>query len=581
MTTTANTTTAERLLECLVSAGIDYVFANLGTDHVPIIEALAKRRLHGKHSPEFILCPHENIAVHMALGYASATGKGQAVMVHVDAGTANAAMGIHNAARTRVPVLLMAGKSPFAVQGELPGGRDNYVHFVQDPFDIGSLVRPYVKWEYVLMSDCNIGEVTRRAHSVMHTEPCGPAYLVMPREVLAAPATNPDKPFGAAQYGTTQMGGLSASQIENISKRLFESTDPVLVSSYLGRNPLAPPVLEQFCDCFGVRVVEANPTHLNIARDCAWASGFDASKLIGQADTVVLLDTDVPWLPKFAKPRPDATCIQMDVDASKSSFPMWGFGAEVRIQTDSFEALTALIRYAKTHATEDFLRTVQSRKQAIEKQKSEASAATGGLLSQAKESASSDATGVVLKPILQALNKLLSVQDIVVNEAIRNAPVVLGELTRTEPGTYFSNAGGGLGASSGWALGLKLAHPERRVVQIVGDGSFHFCTPTSFYAVSRNRRLPILTIVLNNGGWQAVKEAVLRMYPEGDAFDANKFQANLDSNNTRFSLIAEAFGAKGLEISSMRQVDAVLKEALAVLDAGTSVLIDLKLPPIE
>lgn len=583
MTTTANTTTADRLLECLVSTGIDYVFANLGTDHVPIIEALASRRLHHKKSPEFILCPHENIAVHMALGYASATGKGQAVMVHVDAGTANAAMGIHNAARTRVPVLLMAGKSPFAVQGELPGGRDNYVHFVQDPFDIGSLVRPYVKWEYVLMSDCNIAEVTRRAHSLMHTEPRGPAYMVMPREVLAAPAVHPDKPFGAAQFGTTQMGGLSAIQIEDIAQRLFASTDPVLVTSYLGRNPLAPKVLEQFCECFGVRAVEANPTHLNIDRDCVWASGFDASKLIAQSDTVVLLDTDVPWLPKFAKPKADATCIQMDMDASKSSFPMWGFGAQVRIQTDSFEALTALIRFAEANATPDFQKKVSSRKQAIEQQKEQAMAIANNALAQAALSANANAnaSGVALEPILQALNQLLSAQDIIVNEAIRNAPVVLNALTRTKPGTYFSNAGGGLGASSGWALGLKLAHPERRVVQIVGDGSFHFCTPTSFYAVSRNRHLPVLTIVLNNGGWQAVKEAVLRMYPDGDAFEANKFQASLDSNDTRFALIAEAFGAKGLEINAMSQVDSVLTEALAVLDAGTSVLIDLKLAPIE
>lgn len=573
MTQISTVTTAESLLESLDSVGIKYVFANLGTDHVPIIEALAKRRREGKACPEFVLCPHENIAVHMALGYASATGEGQAVMVHVDAGTANAAMAIHNAARTRVPVLLLAGKSPFAVQGELLGGRDNYVHFMQDPFDIGSLVRPYVKWEYVLMSGCNVGEVTRRAHTVMHTEPCGPAYLVMPREVLSAPCEAPSPRFTQARFGATRPTALSAGATAEIAQRLFDSLSPVLVTSYLGRNPKALAVLGDFCEHYGVRVVEANPTHLNISRTSAWAAGFDASQLIAQADTILLMDTDVPWLPKFAQPHPDAYCIQIDVDPSKSSFPMWGFGAEIRVQADTLQALQSLNAYAAAHATEDFRGHVAVRRAHLLGEK-----AAG----QAEPTSTSKPVGpAAVAPVLQALARLLSPQDIVVNEAIRNAPVVLKALPRSEPGTYFSNAGGGLGASGGWALGLKLAHPDRRVVQIVGDGSFHFCTPTSFYVVARNMKLPVLTIVLNNGGWQAVKEAVLRMYPDGEAFEANKFQANLQSNDTRFALVAEAFGARGLEIAAMDEVESVLAEALATLDDGNSVLIDLKLPPIE
>ena len=73
-------TTADKLLDTLMQVGIDYVFANLGTDHVPIVEALARRQQEERRSPQFILCPHENIAIHMALGYAGATGRGQAVM---------------------------------------------------------------------------------------------------------------------------------------------------------------------------------------------------------------------------------------------------------------------------------------------------------------------------------------------------------------------------------------------------------------------------------------------------------------------------------------------------------------------
>ena len=105
-------TSAHYLLEGLVDLGIDYIFSNFGTDHVSIIEEMARWRRQGRKLPEVVLCPHENVAIHMAAGYAAMTGRGQAVMVHVDAGTANAAMGMHNMFRSRLPVLLMAGKAP-------------------------------------------------------------------------------------------------------------------------------------------------------------------------------------------------------------------------------------------------------------------------------------------------------------------------------------------------------------------------------------------------------------------------------------------------------------------------------------
>lgn len=106
------TNNAGLLIQGLVDTGISYIFSNFGTDHVSIIEELAEWDAQGKAHPEIFLCPHENVAIHMAAGYAAITGEGQAVMVHVDAGTANAVMGMHNMFRTRLPVLLMAGKAP-------------------------------------------------------------------------------------------------------------------------------------------------------------------------------------------------------------------------------------------------------------------------------------------------------------------------------------------------------------------------------------------------------------------------------------------------------------------------------------
>ena len=85
-------TTAAHFLDGLQECGIEHLFCNLGTDHVSLIEAMAAFERQGRPQPQVLLCPHENVAVHMAGGFAAVTGRGQGVMVHVDAGTANAAM---------------------------------------------------------------------------------------------------------------------------------------------------------------------------------------------------------------------------------------------------------------------------------------------------------------------------------------------------------------------------------------------------------------------------------------------------------------------------------------------------------
>src|SRR5258708_564902 len=88
--------TAHYFLEGLNDICIDYLFCNFGTDHAPIIEEIARWESDGRRAPRIILCPHENVAMHMAGGYALMTGRGQGVLVHVDAGTANCAIGMHN-----------------------------------------------------------------------------------------------------------------------------------------------------------------------------------------------------------------------------------------------------------------------------------------------------------------------------------------------------------------------------------------------------------------------------------------------------------------------------------------------------
>ena len=569
-------TTAAHFLDGLQECGIEHLFCNLGTDHVSLIEAMAAFERQGRPQPRVMLCPHENVAVHMAAGFAAVTGRGQGVIVHVDAGTANAAMGLHNLFRSRLPVLLMAGRSPFTLRGELPGSRDNYIHFVQDPFDIGSLVRPYVKWEYSLPTGVTSKEVLRRAHTVMQSDPPGPVYLTLPRETLAE-TWDADRvaSFPGTRYGPVAAGGIAPEQAAHIAERLMAAENPVVITSYLGRKPAAVPVLEALALACGLRVVEFMPTAMSISRDSPCFAGFDPAKVLPGTDLGLLLDIDVPWLPKYVTPDADAAFIHIDVDPLKKDFPMWGFPTDLRLQADCGTALAQVLAAVQARADDAWRAKVAARLATLQ------TARLARL--QARDGAAAEAgTQGAISPawLCAQLGAALAPQDIVVNEAIRNSPVVLSQIMRTEPGTLISCAGGGLGYSGGMALGARLARPGVRVVQVVGDGGFHFSTPTSVYAVAQHYSLPIFTVVLDNGGWQAVKEAVRRVHPGGEAEQAQQFQAQLGGEHRHFEQVAAAFGAHGEAVADPAKVPAAIARCLAAVDHGQAAVLNVSVEPL-
>src|SRR4051812_5669287 len=127
-------TTAEAWLGLLASRGVDYLFANGGTDFAPVVEAYAKGQKLGWKLPQVVIVPHENMGVAMAHGYTMITGKPQAMMVHVGVGTANAMNGLINASRQNVPILFSAGRTPITESGALPAARNNYIHWAQEHF---------------------------------------------------------------------------------------------------------------------------------------------------------------------------------------------------------------------------------------------------------------------------------------------------------------------------------------------------------------------------------------------------------------------------------------------------------------
>lgn len=568
-------TASHDLLQGLVDLGIEYLFCNLGTDHAPLIEEMAHWRSQGRAFPQLILCPHENTAVHMAGGYAVATGRGQAVLVHVDAGTANAAMGLHNLCRTRIPVLLIAGRAPMSTFDNATGGRDTYVHFIQEPFDQASVVRPYVKWEYNLAWPSMAHEVVSRAGAVMQSDPTGPVYLTLPREVLAAPVdVESIGAYGHQNHMPVKAQGADLETIQAIAVQLMASDNPMLVTAYAGRNHEAPALIERLAELCGMRVCEFNSIYLNIRRNSPYFAGYNPAAFTAQADFGLMVDVDVPWIPKTTRVNPDAYWAQMDVDAIKRDIPMWGFPLNARVEGDSVKLLKQLIAVIENIATPEFKRKAQERGQTFlaeqekNKQRVAALAHDPGKVN-------------AINPhfLCAAFGQLIDSKDVVLNEAIRNTMAVFEQIPREVPGSLMGLSGGGLGFSAGTALGMKLAQSENRVIHFVGDGSFYFSNPSAVYAVARQYNLPILTVLLDNGGWSAVKESTLRMYPLGEAKNTDQFASDL-GYGTDFAAIAEAAGAHGERLVDPAEVTASIKRCLAALDSGQSALLHVRITPL-
>lgn len=568
-------TASHDLLQGLVDLGIEYLFCNLGTDHAPLIEEMAHWREQGRAFPKLILCPHENTAVHMAGGYAVATGRGQAVLVHVDAGTANAAMGLHNLCRTRIPVLLIAGRAPMSTFDDSTGGRDTYVHFIQEPFDQASVVRPYVKWEYNLAWPSMAHEVVSRAGAVMQSDPTGPVYLTLPREVLAAPVdVSSVGAYGHQNHLPVKAQGADAQAVRAIAEQLMRSDNPMLVTAYAGRNREAPALIEKLAALCGMRVCEFNTIYLNIRRDSPYFGGYNPAAFTEQADFGLMVDVDVPWIPKTTRVNPNAYWAQLDVDAIKRDIPMWGFALNARIEGDSVRLLTQLIEVIESSATPEFKTKAAARGLALK---------TAHEQNRQRAASLAQSRGVVnaINPhyLCAAIGQKIDLHDVVLNEAIRNTMAVFEQIPREVPGSLMGLSGGGLGFSAGTALGIKLAQAQQRVIHFVGDGSFYFSNPSSVYAVAKQYGLPILTVLLDNGGWSAVKESTLRMYPQGEAKSTNQFASDL-GYSTDFAAIAEAAGAHGERLVDPEQVEAAIERCLAALDEGKSALLHVRITPL-
>ena len=233
-------TASTAFLEALTEAGMSYIFANLGSDHPALIEALAEARASGRAFPSLITCPNEMVAMSAAHGFAQVSGVAQAVLVHVECGTQALAGAVHNAARGRAPMLIFAGASPFTQDGEMRGSRNEFIQWIQDVFDQRGIVRQYMRYDNELRTGRNIKQIVHRSLQFAYSDPKGPVYLMGAREVMEEELAS-QVAIDTADWQPVSPAALPGEAAASLVRALAGARHPLVVTSYLGHNKDAVP----------------------------------------------------------------------------------------------------------------------------------------------------------------------------------------------------------------------------------------------------------------------------------------------------------------------------------------------------
>lgn len=540
-------TGAESLLLGLKASGIDYLFANAGTDFPPIIEAFAT--LDPQSVPVPVTVPHETASVGMAHGYYLVTGRMQATMVHVNVGLANSVMGVINAASDNIPVMVLSGRTPITERGR-KGARMTPIQYGQEMYDQSSLVADTVKFHYEMRYPEQGEILAQRAAVLARSEPCGPVYVSLPREPLT-------------EHVPETVG--RATSVQAVSTRAFPDPDAIAQAADWLTAAKHPVVLCQrgdtegrvgaalarlaadfaigVCEPFAIRNVMASADPMFL--------GNDPKAALEGADFVLVVDSGVPWIEAVHRPDASVKIVQMGADPQFERMPIRGYQADLAITSDPAAGLEALHAALASRQLD-----IGARRDAIAARSSDRRRAMADAIEAGK------ASPMGAEWLSKCVSDILGDDGVVFSEL----GIVPGAIAAKGPNRVFCNPhSGGLGWALPAALGAQLADRDRLVVACVGDGSYMFANPTACHQIAEALDLPLLTIVKNNGMWNAVRRSVVNAYPQGAAAKANRMPLTSLEPAPDYTMLAAANRAHVERVDHGADLPAAFQRALKVI----------------
>lgn len=523
---------AQALIKTLDDLGIEFIFGYSGGAAIPIFDALETV----KTKMKFILVRHEQGAVHMADGYARATGKPAAVLVTSGPGAGNTVTGLMTAQMDSVPMIVLCGQ-----QVTWMLGKDAF-----QEADIFGITIPVVKHNYLVKETNDIVRVTKEAYHIATTGRPGPVLIDIPKDVSSGDFTGDMNPtFDLPGYNPDAGQDICLTSIEEAAQLIAKAKRPVILAGQGTMIARADKELMTLAETLGCPVTSTLlgkgvfPETHDLALGMLGMHGTAyANKAMVQCDLLLNIgsrfdDRIIGQADKFCQ---DAKIIHIDIDPcemNKMIVP------DIQIVGDAKAALTALLPKIKPLPTTDWLAKLDGYKKKYP-------------LSYKKQG------GLRMQQVIEELYNLTD-GDAIVSTDVGQHQMWAAQFYRNNESFHWLSSGGAgtMGFGFPAAIGAQLAHPEKCVISISGDGGFQM---TLFeLATAAINKLPVKIVVLNNHYL-----GMVRQWQEL-FFDNRESGVDLEGNPD-FCKLAAAYGIPSVNIKRPADVTRKLEEALAYND---------------
>ncbi len=555
----------EAILEAFRNLNIEYVISSPGSEWPSFWEAMARQKQSGAAGPIYLDCGHETIAVTMAAAYTHITGRMQAVLLHAGAGLLQGSMAIGAARAMETPMLVMSGESAGYGEAEFDPGSQWYrnLSIVGGP---QRLLEPVVKWALQAPSPETLYQSVVRVGEVAQRTPRGPAYIGVSMETMLHEWLRPEQLRKIPQAPKLRP---TSADIEKIAALLANAKCPIISVENAGPDQKAFDALIELAELLAIPVVESPGAFFaNFPKSHDLHLGANITPLLTETDLALLVESRSPWYPPSNAPK-NATIVALGKNPLKAHMVYQVMEAGHYLEGDVAITLELLVQALRKL---DYDTTMVAKRRA--RWQAEHIKWRERLI--AAEQKAADAASITVPLVAKTLRERMPTGTIYVDETIVHAAAIREHTIWNDPFGFF-RAPSGLGQGLGYALGVKLALPERTVVMTIGDGSFMYNPVVPAIAFADEHRLPLLILVFNNAKYAAMQYFHYKFYPSGTSV-ATKDYYGVNIRGVNYEEAAAMVGGYAKRVENPSELDDALQEALTSIQAGKTAILNLIMP---
>ncbi len=533
-------------MESLVAHGVTCIFGNPGTTESPLLESLIDHP-----QIEYYFALHEGVAVCAASFCAKASKKTTVANLHVAPGLGNAIGMMYGALKADSPVIVTAGQQDTRMR-------------LRDPLlshDLVTMAAPVTKWSAEPQSADEMAPLMRRAFKIANQPPAGPVFVALPIDVMEQETEIPAETSGSLHQDTPP----AIDAVDKLVELILASRNPAIVAGDDIAASGAHEALTELVERIGASVyLEGLRSQISIANDHpnlrTWV-GFEAStirQVLAPHDLVILIGGpffEEVWF-DAVNPIPEgATVVQIEESAERLGYNFPLTAGAVGHLGATLPLLNSAI--AET-ANAEFRAASDDRNQRLREQKSAQREALA-----ARSEALWDTDPMSTLRALHEIGRALPDDVVVVDESVTAVLDVSQSFNLEQPGDFYAGRGGGIGQGLAGALGVKVAHPDRPVVALSGDGSAMYSIQALWTAAHHD--LDILFVILSNREYRVLKHNLDTYRQRFDA-QSNRPYPHMDLTHPvlGFAEMARGMGVPGRLVSKPDELQAALREALSV-----------------